>query len=204
MKRYNPFLASLSAIKVELTSDRAINYYQRRAWHDAQVLVNSPFNIGVAIYTAAFAAYQMGGLVREWLDITEQTAITTSDPECTAIVPVQSASIVIKEEHIIDAEIIEEPLLLTAFTEFAPRVEQAVAFATGIREALERAIALEFCAVPALAAAYCGGFLPAAPEPVATPKVRGRKPKKRQDSAAPAPRKSPTLARVGKHVAAID
>lgn len=193
MKRFNPYKSAFSAAISELTSDRALNYYEIRAWQDAQAIVDAAVAAGTAAYQAAMMAYQMGAFCRAWLLATEQAAI-----EITAIVPGQSTA-VIAEIDIIDAEIIEEPNYILMGSAPAPALMSAIV-ATRTRSTEQFVLS---------AIAPTDKLLEQDSKP--TRKTRKSKTKttakpapRARKAASPAPQKAATLARFEGYAAHID
>jgi hypothetical protein len=199
MKRYNPYTATISLAFTELTSDRAKQYYAIRAQQDTQIALDAALSAGIAVYEAAVFTYNLGAFVRAWMHATEQAASTPLSNhaiECTAIVPVASASIA--AEEIIDGEIVAESITY----QLAPAApiqlfnnDRTILNAINTTvAALSRFNSIEKTdeTIKALAPAKTK---------TATKK---RTPKASAKTATPAPRKSPTRATVGKYSACID
>lgn len=172
MKRYNPYKSAFSAAISELSSERAINYYQVRAWQDAQTLVDLPYNFAVGLYTAAYLAYQMGGVFRDFIASVQPELV--AQPECMAIAVAPRTEMVAPDSSdvdVIDAEIIQDSLLL-----LAEPIKVAVRSIQGfdLRSAIARQIAAQFVFQPTLAPVQCAGYL----TPARAKKRGNRKPKK--------------------------
>lgn len=203
MKRYNPYKSAFSAAISELTSDRALNYYEIRAWQDAQAIVDAAVAAGTVAYQAAMMAYQMGAFCRAWLLATEQAAI-----EITAIVPGQSTAVIASEieiidAEIIDAEIIEESNYILMGSAPTPALMSAIV-ATRTRSTEQFVLSAIAPSVAALSLLLEQDSKPtrktrkSKTEATAKPAPRARK------AASPAPQKSATLARFEGYAAHID
>jgi hypothetical protein len=192
--RYNPIASAFSAAWSELSSDKAKAFYVRRSFEDAFALVG-------VVSALALAAYALGVQVRNLVNDLEGSK-TKSEPMAT-IPCIAGLLMSAKDDTGKPAVTLVNPVN-QAFINEQWMLNQIRSSAIALdlvnkMEATDKA--LEVAATPKdkrTRSTSSGTARKAKTETTGKPSPKGRK------SAGIAPRKSPSLARVGNYVASID